>query len=62
MIEDGEIVAPVKNLRFTESYLAAFDRVVAISQERRLLRGWYGASLVPAVVLKDFTFTGKTEF
>lgn len=62
LIEDGEIVAPVKNLRFTESYLEAFDRVVAISQERRLLRGWYGASLVPAVALKDFTFTGKTEF
>ncbi|HBY98697.1 MAG TPA: hypothetical protein DEP84_32915 [Chloroflexi bacterium] len=62
LIENGEIVAPVKNLRFTESYLEAFGRVIAVSQERRLLKGWYGASLVPAVALKDFTFTGKTEF
>lgn len=63
LVEDGEIVGPVKNLRFTESYLDAFSRIEAISQERRLLLSSYsGSSLVPSVRIRGFTFTGKTQF
>lgn len=62
LIEDGEIVAPVKNLRFTESYLEALDRTIAISRERRLLRTMLFSALVPAVAIEGFTFTGKTQF
>ncbi len=63
LIEDGEIVAPVKNLRFTESYLDALGRVEAISAERRLLSDPFGgALLVPSLHIRGFTFTGKTQF
>ncbi|MBA3531136.1 MAG: TldD/PmbA family protein [Ardenticatenales bacterium] len=62
LVEDGQIVGPVKNLRFTENYLEALSRVEDISAERRLLSGFFGASLVPAVRIRDFTFTGKTQF
>ena len=30
LVEDGEIVAPVKNLRFTQSYLDALAAVEAV--------------------------------
>lgn len=62
LVENGEIVGPVKNLRFTESYLDAFNRIEAISQERRLLSDRMGPFLVPSVRIKNFTFTGKTQF
>ncbi len=62
LVEDGEIVGPVKNLRFTESYLDAFKRIEAISEERRLLQGYMGSMLVPSVRIQGFTFTGTTQF
>ena len=49
LVRSGEIVGPVRNLRFTQSYLDALAAVEAVSAERRLLRGELGAVLVPAV-------------
>jgi PmbA protein len=60
LVEDGRIVAPVRNLRFTMSYLEALSNVEAISRERRCLRGFMGGTLVPAVRLSSFSFTGAT--
>lgn len=57
MIEDGKIKSGVKNMRFTESMLNAFSKVVGISSERRKASGYY----VPALKIEDFHFTGKTE-
>ena len=39
------------------------DRVEMISKEAKLqLSYWYGANVVPALKIKDFNFSGKTEF
>jgi predicted Zn-dependent protease len=62
LVKDGEIVGPVRNLRFTQSYLDALAAVDAVSQERQLLRGYFTSLLVPAVRIGAFTFTGATEF
>jgi predicted Zn-dependent protease len=60
LVEDGEIVGPVRNLRFTMSYLDALAAVEAVGSERRLLKGSLGAVLVPAVRLGSWRFTGTT--
>jgi predicted Zn-dependent protease len=60
LVEDGEIVGPVRNLRFTMSYLDALAAVEAVGSERRLLKGSLGAVLVPAVRLGSRRFTGTT--
>ena len=61
LVEDGRIVAPVRNLRFTQSYLEAVGGTAAISRERRTLRGFLGGVVVPALRIESFTFTGATE-
>ncbi len=61
LVEDGRIVGPVRNLRFTQSYLAAMASVVAVSRERKTLRGFLGGVVVPALRLDGWTFTGTTE-
>ena len=60
LVQDGEIVGPVRNLRYTMSYLDALAAVEAVSSERRLLKGFLGAVLVPAVRLGSWRFTGTT--
>ncbi len=64
LIEKGEIAYPVKNLRFTQSYLEALNHVESIGRETRLLLGMgdLGRDSVPALKLNAFTFTGATEF
>ena len=61
LVEHGEIVGPVRNLRFTQSYLDAVAGVEAVGRERRLLRGFLGSAVVPALRISAFTFTGATE-
>jgi PmbA protein len=60
LVEGGWIVGPVRNLRFTMSYLDALANVEAVSRERRCLRGFMGASVVPSLRLSSFSFTGAT--
>jgi predicted Zn-dependent protease len=60
-IEDGEIRYPVKNLRFTQSYVEALADVEAIGGETILLSAMgVVAARVPAIKLKHFKFTGST--
>jgi PmbA protein len=61
LVEGGRIVGPVRNLRFTQSYLAALAETSAVSRERRTLRGDFGGVVVPAVRIDSWTFTGSTE-
>jgi predicted Zn-dependent protease len=61
LVEDGKIVGPVRNLRFTQSYLDALARTSAVSRERRTLRGDLGGVVVPAIRVDSWTFTGATE-
>ena len=60
LVEGGRIVGPVRNLRFTMSYLDALAGVEAVSRERRCVKGFLGGSVVPAVRLASFSFTGAT--
>ncbi len=61
LVEGGRVVAPVRNLRYTQSYLDALAGVEAVSTERRLVRGMLGGALVPAVRIASWTFTGTTR-
>ena len=61
LVEGGRIVGPVRNLRFTQSYLAALAGTTAVGRERRTLKGDFGGVLVPAVRIDGWTFTGTTE-
>ena len=61
LVEGGRIVAPVKNLRFTQSYLTALAGTVAVARERKTLKGFLGGVVVPALRIEGWTFTGATE-
>jgi predicted Zn-dependent protease len=61
LVENGTIVGPVKNLRYTQSYLAALAGTVAVARERKTLKGFLGGVVVPAVRIDGWTFTGGTE-
>jgi len=62
LIEHGEIARPIRNLRFTTSVLDALAGVERIGREPLLIQSWLGGSLVPALRVGRFTFTGATEF
>jgi len=62
LIEQGEIVYPIKNLRFTQSYIEALANVELVSHETRLQQNWFGGTRSPALKLTGFEFTGATEF
>jgi predicted Zn-dependent protease len=64
LVENGEISYPVKNLRFTQSYLEALSNLGAIGKQSKLLAGFaeVARDSVPALQLNKFTFTGATEF
>lgn len=61
-VERGEVQYPIKNLRFSQSVLRALATAKGVGREPKLQRGWFGGSLVPALHLGSFAFTGKTEF
>jgi PmbA protein len=61
LVEGGRIVGPVRNLRYTQSYLDALQGTVAVGRERRTLKGFLGGVVVPAVRVESWTFTGTTE-
>ena len=61
LVEGGKIVGPVRNLRFTQSYLDAIAGISAVSSTRKTLRGMLGSTVVPAIRIDAWTFTGTTE-
>jgi PmbA protein len=61
LVESGKLVGPVRNLRYTQSYLDALAGVSAVSRERKAVRGFLGAAVVPALRIDAWTFTGITE-
>jgi len=65
LIEEGELKAPLKNLRFTESILRALSRVSAISKERKVCsegaiysRRFVTGTVAPAIKVDGFRFSG----
>ncbi|MCJ7498377.1 MAG: metallopeptidase TldD-related protein, partial [candidate division Zixibacteria bacterium] len=64
-IENGKVKQGVKNLRFTESMLKAFSNISQISRQRKIAIPWWGdvgVIVTPALLIRNFKFTGKTEF
>ncbi len=62
LIEDGKVTSPVRNLRFTQSYLDAMNNVEAIGRTATLQHAIAGVSRVPALKLRGWTFTGVSEY
>ncbi len=69
LIEDGKITRPVKNLRFTVSVLKCLNNLLAVGDRSNLVSepGGYGHRFavgcrVPALKIRDFSFTGGTDF
>ena len=52
---------PVRNLRFTQSYLDALAGVVAVGRRAQDAEGVPRRVVVPAVRIDGWTFTGTTE-
>ena len=61
VIENGEMVRPARNLRFTESVLTALAGITLLGKDRRIYSG-EGAVTVPAVATRSFRFTSATLF
>lgn len=62
LVENGAVVGPIRNLRFTQSIPDAFSRISAIASETRLVDAEYTGIVgrVPAVRIDGWTFTGAT--
>ncbi len=62
LIEGGEVTHPVKNLRFTQSILAALAEVAAVGRDTELASEFFfSASRVPALRIGAFRFTGRSD-
>ena len=61
LIEEGKLVRPLRNLRFTQDVLAALKSCSALSSASRLVEGVYGPVHSPAMLIKKFHFTGVGE-
>ena len=62
LIENGEVTKPARNLRFTESVLAALRNIRGIGKDRRMYSEGGGAVTAPALALGSFRFTSATLF
>jgi len=58
LIEDGRIISPVKNLRFTQSIPEALQGTEMIGRDLKL----DVSVLAPAIKMKKFRFSSATEF
>ena len=64
LIEDGRIVRPLTNLRFTQSYVEALGSgaVRGIGRDRELIPGSFdGIHLVPSLHLASWNFSGGAK-
>lgn len=64
LIENGTITRPLKNLRFTQSILEALANVEALGRDVKLVKDEWNAfgTCTPAAKIRNFRFTGTTEF
>jgi len=61
LIEHGELTIPVRNLRFTQSYVKALAGTEAVGRAPRRVWTDPGVLSAPALKLAEFRFTGATE-
>ncbi|HLJ74378.1 MAG TPA: TldD/PmbA family protein [Thermoanaerobaculia bacterium] len=59
LIRDGEVAARLPNLRWTQSIVEAFSRIVALTRDRRRVGAWFnafGGALSPAIKIEGWHF------
>jgi len=62
LIEDGEVAAPVKNLRFTQSILGALSDVRGIGRDAEpASEFFFSVSRVPAIAVGSFNFSSASD-
>jgi predicted Zn-dependent protease len=61
MIENGRVAYPIKNMRFTESAVEAFNRIDAVGDSPETYIVW-GRISSPALKIRGFNFSSATEF
>ncbi len=62
LVRNGAIVGPVKNLRFTDSYVRALNGITHLGSASVLCGEGVGGVRVPAIRLESLRFTGTTDF
>lgn len=62
LIENGEITSAVRNFRFHESPLRAFNQVEGYTAPTEAVTSETGKALVPAMRIHDFNFSSVTKF
>lgn len=62
LVEDGHIVSALKNFRFHESPLRAFNQVEGFTEPYEAVTAETGKLLVPAMLIRDFNFSSVTRF
>jgi len=59
-IENGKILYPIKNFRFNESPTLMLNNLETLGKPMRV-RGFGGGSLIPAMKVRDFTFSSLSD-
>ncbi|OHB75298.1 MAG: hypothetical protein A2Z34_09585 [Planctomycetes bacterium RBG_16_59_8] len=63
LVENGKITRPLKNMRFTESAVEAFNNVERISKKVKFVSAFFGGGfVVPSMKINNFTFSSETKF
>lgn len=62
LIEDGRIITAVRNFRFHDSPLRAFNEIDAFTLPEEAVTAETGKLLVPAMKIRDFNFSSVTRF
>jgi predicted Zn-dependent protease len=64
LIRDGEVVARLPNLRWTQSIVEAFSRIEGLTRERRRVATWYnhfGGTIAPVMKIAGWNFNGRAN-
>ena len=62
LVENGEIVAPVRNMRFNENLDGVFSRIAAIGASERVKTEMGGAAIcAPPMLIEGFEFSSKSS-
>jgi predicted Zn-dependent protease len=63
LIENGKVTRPIKNMRFTQGTIEAFNHVELISKEQITAAAFFeGSFVVPALKISKFNFSSGSEF
>jgi predicted Zn-dependent protease len=63
LIRDGEVVARLPNLRWTQSIVEALGNVEGLTRERRRVATWFnmfGGTIAPVMKVRGWNITGKS--